>query len=816
MKAWTNIFLKLGWEAYFILASLYCFLAFIPFTYLFVIVNPPYRWMAVFAHYNLALLWLAVAAFVLSLWRQRLTGSGRVMTIAVVVLAVIMSIHNPVSHIQNSAGALAWSMALLLPPLFVAASDFIQRASAAGAQDRYTSIAYSDAIFVGALAGLISIAAPRLAEAMRAGFPLLQSHDAELMFWVVVEHVTVALFAASIINLIKLLLSRHTKNALLLNSGVIAFVVFAGLAFGCVSLVEDSLSLRGWAAWSYSVLFAATLTLCGLALFGAILSAERQERKNQWLPATITILLLAFVIYVPLAVSPGDDWNGILHQSFTLLLWAILAIGICRLRSLQKQYAIGTILVFTMATCGAYETLNHSKRLWAADIGPNQVQILHELNNYSAQNTSFGLADRMLGNEEPEPCDAACKTLRQYSNIPHATIGRELNLVDNLSPTSGPKPDIFIIVIDSLRPDYLGAYNPSVDFTPNIDAFARDSVVMRHAYTNYAGTSLSEPSIWSGALLLHSHYAQPFKKVDSLEKLARTDGYQMVLSYDAVLSDLIAPSDDLVKLDADKKSWGEIEISSTIRQLEDVLDRRTLTASPVFFYTQAMNVHAHAANDLPKRTTQNWKTRDGFDDRIAYAVHQTDESLGAFIAYLRSKNLYDNSILIVTADHGEATGELGRTSHSTIIYPEVMRVPLIVHLPHAMRASYVYDENRISTLIDIAPSLYYLLGHRPITPNPLAGRPMFVERAEEFKSYLRPDLFFASDSLPAYGILSGDGRWMYTTYDSPSRSMLFDLVQDPKAQANVLSPELKKQYDARILEYLQLISKFYGHHPTGG
>lgn len=816
MKVWINTFLKICWGAYFILASLYCFLAFIPFTYLFVIVSPPYRWMVVFAHYNVVLLWLAVGAFVLPLRRQSLTGLTRAMTIAVVGLALIQTFHNPISHIQNSAGALAWSIGFLLIPLLVAASDFIQRASAAATQARYTSIAYSDAVYVGAIAGLISVAVPRLVEAVRAGFPLLLPHDAELMFWVVIEHVTVAMFAASIINLIKLLLSRHTKNALILNSGVIGFVAFIGLAFGCVSLVEDSLSLRGWAAWSYSLLFAATLTFSGMALLGPVLSSEKPGNRNRWLPATVIMLLLAFVIYVPLAVNPGDDWNGILHQTFTLLLWAILAIGICRMRSLQKQYAIGAILAVTLVTCGVYESLNHSKHLWAADVGPNQMVILREFNNYSAQNTSFGLANKMLGNEEPEPCDASCKTLRQYSNIPHATIARELNLVDRLSSSSGPKPDIFIFVIDSLRPDYLGVYNRRVDFTPNIDALAGDSIVMRNAYTDYAGTSLSEPSIWSGALLLHSHYAQPFQKVDSLEKLARIDGYQMVVSYDAVLSDLIAPSDDLVKLDADKKSWGEIEISATLQQLENVLDHRAAAASPVFFYTQAMNVHAHAANDRPKRTSQNWKTREGFDDRIAYAVHQTDESIGDFVGYLRSKNLYDHSIVIVTADHGEATGELGRTSHSTIIYPEVMRVPLIVHLPQDMRARYVHDENRISTLIDIAPSLYYLLGHRPITPNPLAGRPMFVESAAEYQSYPRPDLFLASDSLPAYGILSGDGRWMYTTYDSPSRSMLFDLVRDPNAQVNVLSPELKKQYDARILEYLQLISKFYGHHPTGG
>jgi hypothetical protein len=816
MKASTITVLKFCWGAYFILSSLYCFLAFIPFTHLFVIVNPPYRWIVVFAHYNVLFLWLVVAASVLFPGRRIFTGIARAMTIAEVGFALVLTILNPIAHIQNDLVALAWSIGFLLPPLLVAAYDFIQRISAARAQYRSSSIAYSDAIFVGALAGLISIAGPRLYTAIHASFLPLQPHDAELMFWVIVEHVTLAILAASVINVIKVLILYKTKNALLLDSGVLGLVVFVGLAFGCIFLVEDSLSLRGWTAWSYSILLAATLTLCGLALLAPVLDTETRDHGKRWLPAMITILLLTIAIYVPLTVDPGDDWNGILHQTFTLLLWAILAIGICRLRSLQKQYAIRTILIVTMATSGVYETLNHSKRLWAADIGPNMVLILRELNNYSAQNTSFGLADKMLGNQELEPCDGACKTLRQYSNIRNPTIAHELNLVDNLVSTSGPKPDIFIIVIDSLRPDYLGAYNPRVDFTPNIDALSRDSVVLRRAYTDYAGTSLSEPSIWSGALLLHAHYPQPFQKVDSLEKLARIDGYQMVLSYDAVLRDLIAPSDDLVKLDTDEKSWGEIEISSTIRQLEIVLDHRPPEASPVFFYTQAMNVHAHAANDLPVRTSQNWKSREGFDDRIAYTVHQTDESLGSFVGYLRSKNLYDNSIIIVTSDHGEATGELGRISHSTIIYPEVMRVPLIVHLPHAMRAKYVHDENQISTLIDIAPTLYYLLGHRPIKPDPLVGRPMFVENAEEYQSYPRPDLFLASDSLAAYGILAGDGRWMYTTYDSPSRSMLFDLVRDPKAQNSVLTPEFKKQYDDRILQYLQLISKFYGHHPTGG
>jgi hypothetical protein len=110
--------------------------------------------------------------------------------------------------------------------------------------------------------------------------------------------------------------------------------------------------------------------------------------------------------------------------------------------------------------------------LWAAGSKADRTVIFRDLSNYSAQNASFRLVDTMLGNQEAAACDAACKTFRQYSNMPNAKIAHELNLVDDLQPVPGPKPNIFVIVIDSVRSDYLGTYNPRVDFTPNIDAFA--------------------------------------------------------------------------------------------------------------------------------------------------------------------------------------------------------------------------------------------------------------------------------------------------------------------------------------------------------
>ena len=115
-----------------------------------------------------------------------------------------------------------------------------------------------------------------------------------------------------------------------------------------------------------------------------------------------------------------------------------------------------------------------------------------------------------------------------------------------------------------MRPDYLGAYNPRVNYTPNLDAFARDSIVLHNAYSQYAGTSLSEPALWAGAMMLHAHYLQPFSKVNGLEQMLRTDNYQMVVSMDEVVKEILSPDDrSRTKLDMDKKLWNQLEIGST-------------------------------------------------------------------------------------------------------------------------------------------------------------------------------------------------------------------------------------------------------------
>ena len=208
-----------------------------------------------------------------------------------------------------------------------------------------------------------------------------------------------------------------------------------------------------------------------------------------------------------------------------------------------------------------------------------------------------------------------------------------------------------------------------MNYTPNLDALAHDSVVFKNAWTHYAGTSMSEPAIWSGAELLHTHMPQPFDEVNSLRTLAHIDRYQLVASYDVILRQMFSDNDDLTKLDVEKKMWNQDEACSTVEQLESTLDTRADKTQPVLFYAQPMNVHQFARNDVPSPTSQHWQSPAGLNARITYEVHYVDNCLGGFFAYLKQHGQYDNSIIVIASDHGDATGEFGRTSHSTSIWP---------------------------------------------------------------------------------------------------------------------------------------------------
>ena len=759
MRLWLNTSLKAVSGTYFVLTSLYCLLAFLPYTFVAFIKTPPYAWMPWLAHHQAALYWSAIG--------QGCSQPGRF----------------PGAETSDSGSELAccrwgsvrsatslpsWSgkqqRCLCLEPDLAASligmavwqySRAVGQRAAAGIEGDAEPFGFSAGVLVAVVVSLIYTIGSRVrlyGDTHTWGF---HWQDAEVAFWSLVSHLALAIVVLSALNLI-FLVAAKTSQPQTVRRGLVGTLIAVALSFVLTRFLGNAMSFDGWSAYLYASAFALTLTLWGFSMVEPFLA--RNTTKLASSPALVSKLssgqaIATWIVMVMITVLAlgsrsligGEDWNGFVESTSALLFWIAMSLCVYRLRPARANYSAVVIFGVLLVGVFVYKGLQVTEIFWGKSVGSTDDEISLKLEEYGAGDASFLLAHHMLGNGRGEVCGDLCRIMREYTNVRDTRTQTEVRLVDNLSPTQGARPNIFVFVIDAMRPDYLGAYNPRANYTPNLDAFARDSVVLHNAYSQYAGTSLSEPALWAGAMMLHAHYLQPFAKVNGLEQMLRADHYQMVVSMDEVLKEVLSPTDPLIKLDTDKQLWNQLEIGSTLRQAESVLDNHGHSQEPVFFYDQPKNVHQFARNDVPSPTSQHWQAPEGMSIRITYEVHWVDACLGEFFSYLKQRGMYDNSIIIVTSDHGDATGEFGRISHSTSIWPEIMRVPLIIHLPPKMREHLVYDDTRLSTLTDITPTLYYLLGHAPDCAE-CALRPPFVCRDQA-----------GTRSLPAAGSSAGVG-----------------------------------------------------------
>src|SRR5581483_171642 len=252
--------------------------------------------------------------------------------------------------------------------------------------------------------------------------------------------------------------------------------------------------------------------------------------------AALTLVLLAGAYTVP-AVVGVMDWNSIIAQLWSILLWsAVFALLLRMLGGKAIQYPAWLLLVLGTMCFGAYyfsqADSSYSAKMWDSKSGLRGAIARHV--NFDA---SFAAVSNLWAVSREKPCDPLCRFLKEQTGIPASVAVQpvDVKLVEKLEANTQPKPNVFVIVVDSLRRDYVSAYNPAVQFTPEIQKFADESVVMRNSFTRYAGTTLSEPAIWAGSLMLHKHYVRPFHPMNNLEKVMQTDGYDRFVTVDTVL-----------------------------------------------------------------------------------------------------------------------------------------------------------------------------------------------------------------------------------------------------------------------------------------
>ena len=256
-------------------------------------------------------------------------------------------------------------------------------------------------------------------------------------------------------------------------------------------------------------------------------------------------------------------------------------------------------------------------------------------------------------------------------------------------PAPAARPPVFIISIDTLRADRLPAWGYEYGRTPAIDAFRRDAILFRNAYSNVPTTLASHASMFTG-VLPYRHgvrdnigYSLPAESV-TLASALRGAGYRtgaavssFVLRRETGIGAGFDFYDDATTVAPTQtiSSW-QRDGESTRRVLTRWLDEPS--SAPTFGLLHVYEPHYPYAPPDPFALQ--------FDDPYDGEVAAADAVVGRFLDHLRSRGLYDQALIVILSDHGEGLGDHGELEHGVFLYREAIQVPLLVKLPGGARA----------------------------------------------------------------------------------------------------------------------------------
>ena len=390
------------------------------------------------------------------------------------------------------------------------------------------------------------------------------------------------------------------------------------------------------------------------------------------------------------------------------------------------------------------------------------------------------------------------------------------------------RPGVLILLIDALRADHLSCYGYARETTPNIDRFARDSVVFTQAISQSTFTKTSIASLFT-SLYPFEHGVYVGNQQDSagnvtsdvLPETAETladallrDGFLTAAwVQNAHLRPHFGFARGFVRYETGigiettneaflnwLRAAGRHHQYAAYLHYLDLHDPYRPNAPYEQMYGGSSDVYRDIDMDhwgaylagmrrgqtvLAQEDVENMKAL--YDGQLKYI----DTQVGELFQELRDSGLYDNLMIILTADHGDGFMEHGFISHSTTPYDELIRVPLIIKFPESRhRGKRVSDQVQ---LIDVMPTVLKELGQET-NPNLSGVALQSYLRKKEGITHPPQDrtsrLAYseAADPYTAETITAiRSPAWKYLHFDGQQeREELYNLEADPREQANVI------------------------------
>src|SRR5258708_28145818 len=247
-------------------------------------------------------------------------------------------------------------------------------------------------------------------------------------------------------------------------------------------------------------------------------------------------------------------------------------------------------------------------------------------------------------------------------------------------------PNVVLITIDTLRADHLGCYGYRQIKTPNIDSLAADGARFTRAFSPVPVTLPSHTAMLTGTYpMLSGMHDFSGNKVSPQQPTLATVLKQSGYVTGAVVASAVLDSRfglnhgfDFYYDHFDFSRLEEANLDGMERPgnvvADQVLDWLGKNSQKKFFLWMHL-YDPHYPYRPPAPYSLEYADRP-YDGEIAFA----DEQVGRLLRYLKDKNLYQNSLIVLSGDHGESLGEHGDKTNAFFIYNATRRVPWIIPL----------------------------------------------------------------------------------------------------------------------------------------
>jgi len=392
-----------------------------------------------------------------------------------------------------------------------------------------------------------------------------------------------------------------------------------------------------------------------------------------------------------------------------------------------------------------------------------------------------------------------------------------------LGGSGAGRPNVILITLDTVRADRMGFLGSKKGLTPNLDALARQGIVFENAYSQAPITPVSHATILTGTYP-QFHGIRNFgdrlpASVPFMPDVLHAQGYRTGAFVGSIILD---PKNgfasgfergfDLYDAGFHRQKTGEKREASMQRRGEVTLGHvlgwlGKNKQGPFFIWFHLWDAHDPYDPPEPFRSRHPGAPYDG---GVAYV----DATVGKLLDYLRKQGLYDNALIAVTADHGEALGDHGEKTHSIFLYNSTIHVPLLVKLPGNRSAG-----QRVSatvSLVDIVPTVLEAL---QTTPPPEVEGISLLNLIGNSSAAGRPAVSVGDHSERSFGWSSLTSlRTGPQLYIRAPRPELYDLAADPAAKDNLYSSNrpAAARFDAQLDNFLKRVSAGAPSSQTGG